>query len=255
MNKQKIALLVDYENFNEDRYFPILKEELRAYGEIIIARAYSSVLDNSKLNNSNEDSKLNDKLKRHGLDPVFQLSYSKNKNAVDIRIAIEAVELLQRGYIDIICLATNDSDFTPLVKKLRENNKLVIGSGKDLVSQDYKDACDHFINVQKIFEAKEILNEKKTSEASKKRKAEKERRLKKLVNQINDIIDQNKDTDEYVDLSVIFNNLYSSNKEFSPKNYGAPSTKALPFFKDFLGNYFDILYNESNNNYKIKKKQ
>jgi uncharacterized protein (TIGR00288 family) len=68
-----------------------------------------------------------------GVEPKSQIAYSSGKNAVDISIVLEAMELLRSDYIDCFCLATNDSDFTPLVKRLKKYNKFVIGAGVQAV--------------------------------------------------------------------------------------------------------------------------
>ncbi len=230
MNKRmKIALLVDYDNFNQDEYFDILFEELDEMGDLIVRRVYFS----------NEEGKaLTKKFRNLGLDPIYQLRFSKGKNAVDIRMSIEAIELLNKDYIDTFALATHDSDFTPLVNKLKENNKRIIGAGRDNVSQFFKDACDVFINVEQIHEAKS----KPSKETPK---------MVKLVKLINTIIDQNSESNEGANLSRIAEQLRLKDKQFNPKNYGAPNNKILPFFQTKLAPYFKL--SKHNTTWKVKK--
>lgn len=230
MNKRmKIALLVDYDNFNQDEYFDILFEELDEMGDLIVRRVYFS----------NEEGKsLTKKFRNLGLDPIYQLRFSKGKNAVDIRMSIEAIELLKKDYIDTFALATHDSDFTPLVNKLKENNKRIIGAGRDNVSKFFKDACDVFVNVEQIHKAKSLPS-KETKE------------IIKLVNLINTIIDQNSESNEGANLAIIAQQLRLKDKQFNPKNYGAPNNKILPFFQTKLKPYFKL--SRHNTTWKVKK--
>lgn len=240
---KRIALLVDYDNFNEDHYFDILFDELDEIGDVIIGRVYFS---------NEEGKKLADKFKKLELDPIYQLRFSTGKNAVDIRMSIEAIELLSKDYIDAFCLATHDADFTPLVKKLKENNRFVIGAGRDNVSKHFKSACDQFINVEQIYNAKKSQEVKKV--VSNKKELEKinksiDQRLNEFVALVNGIIDQNKDSDGYMYLSRLSILLGVKDKEFNPKNYGAPNKRILPFFQKQLADYYDLI--EEKNVWKI----
>lgn len=231
--QKRIALLVDYDNFNQDDYFQILFDELDEIGEVIIGRVYFS---------NEEGKKLSDKFRELELDPIYQLRFSKGKNAVDIRMSIEAIELLNKDYINTFCLATHDSDFTPLVKKLKESNKYIIGAGRDDVSKHFKSACDTFINVEHILSAK-----KGSSDNNKAL----DNRISTLVKHVDEIIDQNCDAEGYDYLSRLLSQLYLKDKEFNPKNYGAPNNKALPFFQRQLKNYY--ILKEEKTGWKVKK--
>lgn len=236
LKSNKIALLVDYDNFNESNKLDILLNELDDLGEIIIGRVYFSNEEGKKLTETFQDL---------GLDPVYQLRYTKGKNAVDIKITMDAMELLSREYIDTFCLATNDSDFTPLVKKLREYNKNIIGAGTNKVSSHFKNSCNHFINVEKI----EIGIEDKTMD----KKGENTKitnDISDLVKLINDIINQNSEVDGYVYLSKVSEQLYLKDKEFNPKNYGASNSKVLNFFKQYLDKYYTL--KETEHGWKVR---
>ncbi|NLB49117.1 MAG: NYN domain-containing protein [Erysipelotrichia bacterium] len=240
---KRIALLVDFDNFNEDHYFEILFEELDEIGDVIIGRVYFS---------NEEGKRLANKFKDLELDPIYQLRFSTGKNAVDIRMSIEAIELLSKDYINAFCLATHDSDFTPLVKKLKENNRFVIGAGRDNVSRHFKSACDQFINVEQIFNAKKTKVVKKN--VGIKKEIDEitkniDQRLTELITLVNGIIDQNKESDGYMYLSRLSILLSVKDKEFNPKNYGASNKRILPFFQKHLSNYFDLI--EEKNVWKI----
>lgn len=240
---KRIALLVDFDNFNEDHYFEILFDELDEIGDVIIGRVYFS---------NEEGKRLSTKFKDLELDPIYQLRFSTGKNAVDIRMSIEAIELLSKDYIDAFCLATHDSDFTPLVKKLKENNRFVIGAGRDNVSKHFKSACDQFINVEQIYNAKKTKATKK--DVGIKKEIEEinkdiDQRLNEFIALVNGIIEQSKESDGYMYLSRLSILLSVKDKEFNPKNYGASNKKILPFFQKQLSDFYDLI--EEKNVWKI----
>lgn len=210
---KKIAVLIDYDNFNQEKYFPILFEELSEVGDILIKYAVYSNL---------EDKTIKDKFIKYGIQPMSQIAYTKGKNAADIRMTIEAMALLSKEYIDTVCLATNDSDFTPLVYHLQLNNKYVIGAGDNLASDTYKNAFNSFISVEKISEPIKLTKNNADT---------KNKPLDNLVSVIDKIIDSNHDERDLADFSYVIQALKNQMKDFSPKNYGASNKQALAFFQ------------------------
>jgi uncharacterized protein (TIGR00288 family) len=229
-NRKKIALLIDYDNFNQEKYFPILFEELNEIGDVIIKYAFYSNFNDTTLKN---------KFIKFGIEARSQIAYSSGKNAVDIRITIEAMELINLDYIDCICLATSDSDFTPLIKTLQRHDRYVVGAGDNKASDLFKDACNSFISVEKISE-----NKNKTG---------KSQSLVDLRKIVDGIIDVQTEEDEYADFASVMHFLYSQMKDFNPKNYGASKIKPIAFFQNELKDFYEII--KVGNNYKIRLKK
>ncbi|MDY0277511.1 MAG: NYN domain-containing protein [Acholeplasma sp.] len=221
--RKKIAVLIDYDNFNQEKYFPILFDELNEVGDILVKHAFYSNLN---------DGKIKDKFIKHGIEPMSQIAYSKGKNAVDIRITIEAMSLLSKEYIDCICLATSDSDFTPLVYQLQKSNKYVIGAGDNKATDTYKNTFNMFISVEKIgfIEQKNGITNKDQQKSS----------IESLVGIVNKIIDSNHDEEGYADFSYVVQALKNQMKDFSPKNYGANNKQSLPFFQSVLKKHYTL---------------
>lgn len=234
-NRKKIALLIDYDNFNREEYFPVLFEELNEIGDILLKYAfYSNFKDNS----------LKTKFIKYGIEPMSQIAYSTGKNAVDIRMTIEAMDLLGKDYIDCICLATNDSDFTPLVYKLQKSNRYVIGAGDDKAADTYKNTYNMFISVEKILGSKRVEDRKiKITENS---------ALDNLLIMVNDIIDSNHDENGYADFSNVIQVLKTKMKDFNPKNYGANNKQVLSFFQKELKQHYE--FDKEDTIYYIKKR-
>ncbi len=75
------------------------------------------------------------------------------KNSADIRMVVDCMELAFNDHIDAFALVTGDSDFTPLVSKLREHDKMVIGLGvKEASSKLLIDSCDEFVFYEELEE-------------------------------------------------------------------------------------------------------
>jgi len=91
------------------------------------------------------------------------------KNSADIKMVVDALEMaFTRGHIDVFALCTGDSDFSPLVSKLRENDKRTIGIGvKNSTSRILKDSCDEFIYYDDLAKAKAKPKRARTSTVSK----------------------------------------------------------------------------------------
>ena len=147
MAESKIALFIDFENIAigvvDAKYkkfeISLLLERLLEKGKIVAKRAYC------------DWDKFPD-YKRELHEAAIELieipgrSYS-GKNSADIRMAVDAMDMCySKEHIDLFVVASGDSDFSPLVSKLKENDKAVIGVGVKNSSSDLLiDNCDEFI--------------------------------------------------------------------------------------------------------------
>lgn len=77
----------------------------------------------------------------YDLDVVHQYAYTKGKNATDMAMTIDAMDLLHIGNYDGFCLMTSDFDFTPLVKRISRSGKKAYGFGNSNTPQAFRDAC------------------------------------------------------------------------------------------------------------------
>lgn len=147
--EERIALFLDYENLaigardNLDGFQFDLKpiaDALAERGRVIVRRAYA---DWSYFGDDRQ------RLTRHHVEliEIPQRMGAARKNAADIKMAVDALEMaFERDYITTFVIATGDSDFTPLVHKLRELNRRVIGVGvKESTSALLPPACDEFL--------------------------------------------------------------------------------------------------------------
>lgn len=141
---RKIALLIDADNVPHSKIAEMLAE-LSKYGTANIRRAYgdwaSAGLKNWK-----------DKLHDFAIRPVQQFSYSTGKNATDIALVIDAMELLYTQKLDAFCIASSDADFTPLVMQLRANGHEVYGFGERKTPSPFVNACTAFLFLDSLGE-------------------------------------------------------------------------------------------------------
>ena len=142
MSEPNVAVLIDYENVSVNT-FASLFDQISDVGRVIVKRAYADW--------SRASQKSREQLQELGIEAI-QNFHAKGsaKNSSDIRMAIDAVELLYISSVDTFVIVSADSDFVPLVNKLRAGGKGVIGSGReDVVSQTLVKSCDRYIFLDK----------------------------------------------------------------------------------------------------------
>ena len=83
-------------------------------------------------------------LHEYALTPVHVPPASRGKNATDMKLAIEAMDLLHQKSLQGICIASSDSDFTTLASRIREDGLAVFGFGEKKTTAPYVAACDRF---------------------------------------------------------------------------------------------------------------
>ena len=144
---KNIALLIDADNASNagiDSVLTVLAE----LGQVNIRRAYGNWAKPA-LSNWNKISH------RYGLQPVQQFDLTKGKNATDMAMTIDAVDLLYRGKVDGFGIMSSDSDFTPLVTRLRQDGLIVYGFGNDKAPEAFKTACTRYIDVGQLIRTSE----------------------------------------------------------------------------------------------------
>ena len=149
MEEERIALFVDFENLaigarealgGMEFDFEPISNALAERGRVVSRKAYAdwSMFGDARQNMTRSHVELIEIPQRMG---------ATRKNAADIKMAVDAIELaFERDYVTTFVICTGDSDFTPLVHKLRELNKKVIGVGvKGSTSNLLPPACDEFL--------------------------------------------------------------------------------------------------------------
>jgi uncharacterized protein (TIGR00288 family) len=136
------ALLIDADNATSRGIDPVLTV-LAELGQVNIRRAYGNWAKPAL-------SKWSEITHRYGLQPMQQFDLTKGKNATDMAMTIDAIDLLYRGKVDGFGIMSSDSDFTPLVTRLRQDGLIVFGFGSDKAPKAFKTACTRYIDVDKL---------------------------------------------------------------------------------------------------------
>ncbi len=134
---RRIALLIDADNISHNAIGGILAE-LSARGTVNIRRAYGN-WSNPRLAGWTAQ------LHEFAIRPIQQFSYTSGKNATDIALVIDAMELLYTQKLDGFCIASSDADFTPLVMQLKANGHDVYGFGERKTPRAFVNACTTFL--------------------------------------------------------------------------------------------------------------
>lgn len=139
---KNIALLIDADNTTPAGIDPVLTV-MAELGQVNIRRAYG----NFAKDNLAKWGKITNKF---GIRPQQQFDVSKGKNATDMAMVIDAIDLLNQGKVDGFGLMTSDSDFTPLVTRLRQDGIIVYGFGSTKTPESFRSVCTRFIDIDKL---------------------------------------------------------------------------------------------------------
>lgn len=146
MTAKKIALFIDADNVSA-KFGKQIFDALESRGEVFIRRIYGNwqkpILHG-----------WNDCILNFSLRPVQQPDFATGKNATDMSLTIDAMDVLHGGRAEVFALVSNDSDFTPLAIRLREGGMNVIGLGSAKVSSSFRAACSEFISLDTPAEVK-----------------------------------------------------------------------------------------------------
>ena len=137
MEDLNIALLIDSDNVSS-RYISGILSELSKYGKITIRRMYGD-WSQDRLHSWMKCSS------RYSLTPIMQPNNTPGKNASDIGLIIDAMDILYTGDVQGFCIVSSDGDFNKLATRLREAGKIVIGMGEKKTPESFRVSCERFI--------------------------------------------------------------------------------------------------------------
>jgi uncharacterized LabA/DUF88 family protein len=210
-NENRIALLIDADNCPASKIDVIL-DELAKYGVVNIRRAYGNW---KSMGLKSWEAVLHE----YAIQPVQQFAYTKGKNATDSAMIIDAMDLLYTQRLDGFCLASSDSDFTPLVMRIRANGLKVYGFGEKKTPMPFVNACSRFLYLENLGVPADD-DKKSEEEAPDTRKSAKEMKQDtKLVALLRAAVDAAADDDGWAALGSVGSHI-SNQASFDPRNYG-----------------------------------
>lgn len=239
--EKKIALLIDAENISS-KYLDDIFDELKQIGTITYKRMYGD-FTNDALGDWNR------KALEYAVVTIQQPRYSKAKNAADIMLVIDAMDILHEQNVDAFCIVSSDSDFTRLVNRLCEGGMEVIGMGMSNASKTLKAACTIYKNLEMIFEEVETDKSNKsknqdqhTTDSKSDSTPESNIEPKETIyRSMLEIIREDEDAGKKTGLGGLKSNLQRIYKDFDERNYGYSSM--VKFVKDMED--FEIQQNNS----------
>ncbi|MCQ2106043.1 MAG: NYN domain-containing protein [Fibrobacter sp.] len=204
--ENKIALIIDCDNASAEAIDGIM-EELSKYGETSIRRAYGNWETNSTWKTV---------LHPFAIMPVQQFPYTKGKNATDLAMTIDVMDMLYTESIDVFAIVSSDSDFTPLAMKLRAKGKTVIGFGEEKTPSAFIYACNLFVFTDKFKDMDSVDDPAVTVERYDKNKLRCDTRL---MNAIRKAIMECQDDNGWASAATVAQRV-SRQITHSPKNFG-----------------------------------
>ncbi len=155
----RFAVLIDADN-TSPQIAGGLFEEVAKFGEASVRRIYGDF-------SAGQLKSWADILQKHAIDPYQQFAYTKGKNASDIALVIDAMDLLHSGRFDGFCLVSSDSDFTRLASRLREQGADVYGFGAQKTPESFRQACRRFIYTENLLPPQPVASGSGTEVAPK----------------------------------------------------------------------------------------
>ena len=137
--EDNIALLIDADNASPEHLDEVLLV-LGELGAINVRRAYGNWAKTSLKGWGNLTG-------IHSIVPMQQFDVAKGKSATDMRMTIDAMDLLYRGHVDGFGIMSSDSDFLPLAQRIREEGLPVYGFGTAKTQLGFRQACTRFFDV------------------------------------------------------------------------------------------------------------
>jgi uncharacterized LabA/DUF88 family protein len=225
LKPKKLAVLIDADNSSVNSIESVL-EEIAKYGIASVKRVYGDWSSESLKN-------WRDVLLPHAITPVQQFAYTSGKDATDMILIIDAMDLLFGGALDGFCIVSSDSDFTPLASRIRESGLMVYGFGRKKTPEPFRKACDKFIYVENLeIEEKEEIKQntitkmkEPEAEANKPELIEKTDLVKQPIdratlNLIYKAVKDNSDDNGWAYLGVIGGYISAVKPDFDTRNYG-----------------------------------
>lgn len=220
-NEQKnISILIDCDNVSH-KYAEDIFNDIAKYGTVNIRRAYGNWKDKKLIGWERL-------LQEYNIQPIQQFAYTQGKNATDIAMIIDIMDLLYTKEIKGVALVTSDSDFTPIVTRILADGLNVYGYGEEKTPAAFTNACSQFIYVENLSsktqnikidenENNQLEEYKSTSEyRGKNYDIKKDTKLKKFIlNAVNQTSEEH-DWSDVKDIGLYI----KQNSSFSPINHG-----------------------------------
>lgn len=209
--EKRIALLIDADNAPAAKIEVILAEVAR-YGAANVRRAYG----NWKSPNLKSWELV---LHEYAIRPIQQFAYSKGKNASDMAMVIDAMDLLYARNLDAFAIVSSDADFTPLVMRLLTDGVKVYGFGEKKTPDPFVNACSKFTYVEGLGQPAAEVQADETVATVAPRSAQDLRSDTRLVRMLRRAVDATSGDDGWSHLGAVGHQV-ANQASFDSRNYG-----------------------------------
>lgn len=196
---KRLAVLIDGENMPA-KFADAIFDEIARFGEASIRRLYGD-LEQGGVRPWME------KLSPLAIAPFHQPKNTVGKNASDIALVIDAMDILHGGRHDGFVLVSSDSDFTKLAQRIREQGFDVIGVGEKKTPESFRVACKQFVTVENL-----------APEAEPKAKPESKQTLRRATQMMFSVMERA--DEEWVGLGWLGQQLTQRYPDFDTREFG-----------------------------------
>jgi Fe-S-cluster formation regulator IscX/YfhJ len=202
----RLAVLIDADNASA-RIADGLFDEIAKIGEASVRRIYGDF-------SSPRSKAWAEQLSKHAIIPQQQFAYTVGKNASDIALVIDAMDLLHTARFDGFCLVSSDSDFTRLAARIREHGVDVFGFGEQKTPESFRQACRRFVYTENLLPSATVNEQDATAGTNPLQPSSAATPILKKV------IAQMETEDGWVPLRAVGNQLANLASDFDPRTFG-----------------------------------
>jgi len=204
----RVALLIDADNIDDQHADAIFKDAAEM-GNVIVRRGYGGMPFPWK----------KEKVLRYAIEPVARFVNVPRKNVTDIALIIHALELAYQKVVDVICIASNDSDFSLLAMKLRELGIKVYGFGNSHAQKSFVYSCDSFVRLVSE-DPKQGTLQQADSEEIVLPEPETIQTMEEVENLLKEACSRCEDDNGWAQIIKVVNYIRRLHPDFSPQDYG-----------------------------------
>ncbi len=218
-DRMRIALLIDADNAPAAKIDVVLAE-LARHGIANVRRAYGN-WKSPTLKHWEQA------LHPNAIQPIQQFAYSTGKNASDMAMVVDAMDLLHSGRFDAFAIVSSDADFTPLVMRMRAQNMRVFGFGEKKTPEPFVNACSTFLYIDASVQAEPSSTDAAPVTPPKRKNAAELRNDTVLVNLLRGAVEGTKDDDDGWSNLAAVGHFIANRASFDARNYGYAKLKGL----------------------------
>lgn len=217
-NLKSIVVLIDADNTRLSKIEDVIRE-VSTHGRIVVKRAYGNWKKDALKN-------WEEVLKRLAIKAEQQFDYVTGKNATDMALVIDAMNLLHMNLYDAFVIVASDSDYTPLAISLHESGIYVMGVGEKKTPESFRNSCDEFVFLENIVEdEKELTADQQSTQNGKTKNSdaqneEKSESIGAIHNLLRLASDKYQDDEGYVNVSAAGHFIKRAKPDFDVRTFG-----------------------------------